>query len=68
MELHRRSIAKAVTWRVFAFAITVGTTWVITGEARLAAAVGTADTVLRIGSFYLHERAWNRSTFGRVDS
>ncbi|MCL5263834.1 MAG: DUF2061 domain-containing protein [Chloroflexi bacterium] len=67
MESHRRSIAKAITWRLFALSITIGTVWALTGEARLAATVGLADTLLKIGSYYLHERAWTRSSFGRTD-
>jgi len=65
LESHRRSITKAITWRVLGFAVTVGTTWVVTGEAGLAAAVGVVDTLVKIGMFYFHERAWNRSRFGR---
>ena len=67
METHRRSLAKAVSWRVFALAITVVITWVVTGEAALAASVGVLDAVVKIGSFYLHERAWNRLKFGVLD-
>lgn len=68
MESHRRSILKAVTWRIFALAITTGTTWILTGEMSLAVSVGLADMALKIGSFYVHERAWNRSKFGLIQS
>ncbi|MCL5961150.1 MAG: DUF2061 domain-containing protein [Chloroflexi bacterium] len=39
----------------------------VTGQASLATAVGLLDTLVKIGSFYVHERAWNRSRFGRVE-
>ena len=65
MESHRRSVVKAITWRVLGFAITVGATWTVTGEASLAATVAVVDTLVKIGIFYFHERAWNRSRFGR---
>jgi uncharacterized membrane protein len=39
--------------------------WVVTGEAKFAAAIGAADAAVKIGLYYLHERAWNRSNFGR---
>lgn len=65
-ESRRRSIAKAVTWRVVALIITVGTAWVITRSVDLAVAVGIADTAVKVGSYYLHERAWNAFSFGRV--
>lgn len=67
MESHLRSVTKAITWRVVGLAITASTVWVVTGEPGIAATVGIADTLLKIGSFYMHERAWNRSKFGRVE-
>ncbi len=66
MENHRRSIFKSVTWRIFAFFITAGTTWTLTRQIELALSVGAADMIIKLGSFYLHERAWNRSNFGRA--
>jgi len=66
METHQRSLAKAISWRVFALIITVIITWVVTGESAVAASVGALDAAVKIGSFYLHERAWNRLKFGRL--
>lgn len=66
MESHRRSVVKAITYRVLGFVITVGVTWAVTGEASLAATVGAVDALVKIGVFYFHERAWNRSRFGRI--
>lgn len=65
LESHARSLMKALSWRVTALVITVGIVWMITGAVRLAAMVGTVDALLKIGAYYLHERAWNRSNFGR---
>ena len=59
-----RSIAKALSWRVTALIITVSIVWVMTGEAVFAAGVGAADALFKIVLYYLHERAWNRSSFG----
>lgn len=61
-----RSLIKALSWRVTAFAVTVSIVWVATGEARFAAGVGIADALFKISLYYLHERAWNRSTYGRA--
>lgn len=68
MESHRRSVLKAVTYRVLGLAITTGTTWLLTGQASLAAAVGIVDTLVKIGVYYFHERAWNRSEYGRPEA
>lgn len=64
MESHRRSIAKAISWRFIAIIITAVVAWVITGEIRYAAMIGIADSILKIAFFYQHERIWNRIKFG----
>ena len=64
-ESHRRSLAKALSWRVTALIVTMAVAWVVTGDAKFAAAIGAADAAVKIGLYYLHERAWNRSNFGR---
>lgn len=66
LESHRRSIAKAISWRIAATAITASVAWLVTGEIGFAATIALADSALKIGSFYLHERAWNRVNFGRA--
>jgi uncharacterized membrane protein len=66
METHRRSLAKSLSWRVFAFALTATVVWLVTGKLQLAGEIGLADTVVKLGAFYLHERAWTRISFGKA--
>ena len=61
-----RSVLKALTWRVVALVITVGTVWLVTGEPGIAAAVGGIDAGVKLVAYYMHERAWDRSAFGRI--
>jgi uncharacterized membrane protein len=65
METHARTIVKALTWRVGGFVMTVATAWVITGRMGTAATIGLADTVVKIGAYYFHERLWLKVKFGR---
>lgn len=65
METTRRSIAKAVSYRVFGTLTTAGLVYVLFGELKLAAAVGILDTLFKIGVYIAHERAWNRISYGR---
>ena len=65
MESHSRSIAKALTWRVIALIITASIAWMVTGQLRVAVCIGAADALVKIGIYYVHERAWNRVHFGR---
>ena len=66
MDSHGKSIAKTVSWRILAFFITAGIAWVITGELRFATAIGVADSLIKLGVYYAHERVWNRVSFGSV--
>ncbi|MBU4459937.1 MAG: DUF2061 domain-containing protein [Verrucomicrobia bacterium] len=63
-ELHRRSIVKAVTWRLMG---TVGTClvgWWVTGSLRTGLGISLVDSAIKVFGFYFHERAWHRVTWG----
>lgn len=65
MESRRRSLAKALSWRVLAWCITAGVAYVFTGQATFALTIGFADSLLKIFVYYLHERTWMSVDFGR---
>ena len=65
METHARTILKSLTWRTAALAITSTIAWAVTGKFELAAAIGLADTVVKLVAYYGHERLWLRVAFGR---
>lgn len=66
MESTRRSIAKALSWRVLATLITTTLVFVLTGKGEFAATIGLADTVLKFAIYFGHERLWNRIPYGRL--
>jgi len=65
MESRRRSIAKAMSWRVIATLVTFVIAYLITKEAILSLSIGFGDAIVKIGAFYSHERLWNRISFGK---
>jgi uncharacterized membrane protein len=65
VDSRARSFLKSMSWRVTALTVTSIVVWVITGSLEFAAAVGLADTLIKVSLFYAHERIWNRSRFGR---
>jgi len=67
METRIRSIAKALSWRFLATLITFSVAWLLTGQLHLAAEIGAADTVLKLGSYYYHERLWININFGKKE-
>lgn len=65
MESHKRSIVKAVTWRIVASMVTGVLVYLFTGELGLAAGIGSVDAALKMVAYYIHERAWDKLSFGR---
>lgn len=65
MESHKRSIAKAITWRIIAVIITTSTAYFFTREVALSLGIGMVDSVIKMFTYYGHERLWNRIEFGR---
>jgi len=68
MDTHRRTAAKAVSWRILATIITGCVTLMVTGRVKIALSIGLLDSIVKLGIYYAHERAWNRVSFGRAKS
>ena len=67
VESHKRSIAKAVSWRIFASLVTVIVVYIFTRELILSAGVGLVDAMIKILGYYIHERLWGTIRFGRKE-
>jgi len=67
MESTRRSIAKALSWRIVATAITTALVYLFTGKGEFAATIGLVDTTLKFAVYFGHERLWNRIPYGREE-
>jgi uncharacterized membrane protein len=65
MDSRCRSIVKAVTWRIGGTFVTILTAWLLTGRPTLSVGIGLLDSAVKIGAFYIHERIWDRLSFGR---
>lgn len=66
MDSHFRTIAKALSWRVIATLVTFSVAWFFSGELTFAAKIGIADTLIKLGAYYFHERAWIGVKFGKL--
>ena len=60
----KRHILKTITWRIVGTLDTMVLAWVITGSPVTGLKVGGAEVITKMVLYYLHERAWYRSTFG----
>jgi len=64
-ETNKRSLVKGVTWRVVATTTTMVIVYVFFGRLDLAIATGLLESVLKIGLFWLHEKAWFKVRWGK---
>ncbi len=60
----RRSIAKALSWRVIGSLITFAAVYISTSDQALALSVVAIEVVGKVALFALHDRSWDRLRFG----
>jgi adenylylsulfate kinase len=60
-----RSIVKAISWRALGTFDTFILSWLITGEVKLALAIGGTEVFTKMFLYWAHERLWNRLSWGR---
>ena len=65
-EKSYRSIVKAISWRVTGTCDTVIVSFLISGKIKVALSIGFVELFTKIVLYYLHERLWNKISFGRV--
>ena len=65
MDTHSRSFMKALSWRMTGTIDTMVISLVITGNMKMAAAIGGTEVITKSLLYYLHERAWLKIPYGR---
>ena len=60
----RRSVVKAISWRVVGSIDTAFWGWFFTGPFKIAGSIALFEVVTKLALYYLHERAWSLSRFG----
>jgi len=60
METRKKSLLKAVSWRLIGTADTFIISYFIIGSAKLGAGIAATEVVTKMVLYYLHERAWSR--------
>ncbi len=66
MDTRKRSLAKAITFRIVATVTTVVLVLLITGDITLAGVIGLVDLISKLIIYYLHERAWEKISWGKI--
>jgi uncharacterized membrane protein len=61
----KRSLFKALTWRVTATMDTFIISLLITGKLSWATAIAGVEILTKMALYYFHERCWNRIKWGK---
>ena len=64
----RRSLAKTITWRLFATFDTFIITGLVTGSLRWAGSIVSIEILTKSALYLVHERAWAWSGWGAPPS
>ena len=64
-ETNKRSIVKGISWRIVATTTTIIIIYFFFGRLDLAIAAGLIESVLKVGLYWAHERAWFKVRWGR---
>lgn len=65
-ESRLRSVLKAVSYRIVGTVTTWLLAWFVTGDTRIAFAIGALEPIAKMVIYYLHERAWQLVPRGTV--
>ncbi|AEA33038.1 adenylyl-sulfate kinase [Hippea maritima] len=65
IETKRRSLLKAISWRIFATATTTVIVFAFFGRLDLAIAAGVVESITKIAIYFVHERIWSNIKYGK---
>lgn len=57
----KRTLLKTLTYAVMHFLVAISVTFVLTGDWRLALAVGVIEPLVQTLAFMVHERLWSKA-------
>ena len=64
LQARKRAIVKTLCYRIVMVLITIAIAWLIVGDVGDAVNIGVAANLLKTGTYYLYERAWDHITWG----
>lgn len=67
IENKRRSIVKTISWRTIGTIDTIVISWIVVGNVNFAVTIGGVELFTKMALYFFHERAWNKSNFGRIN-
>lgn len=61
-----RSFVKSLSWRVVGTIDTILISFFVTGKIDFALSIGMIELITKMGLYVLHERLWNRVSWGKI--
>ena len=65
VESRKRSLAKAITWRIIVITVLTAVTWLFTSDAQVTVSIVIVANTINVIVYYIHERLWERVKWGR---
>lgn len=65
METTIRKLVRATSWHITGVFAVFIISWILTGSAILAITIAITEAIARFLLYWLHEWAWNRSSWGK---
>ena len=62
----KRSLVKTITWRITGSGATFLISYVISGNLTIAGTIAVIQVVANTLLYFIHERMWNRISWGRL--
>ena len=59
-----RHMVKSLSYRIYSSCITTAIATFVTGNSKLALAIGSTDFLIKLFTYYIHERVWFYIPFG----
>lgn len=59
-----RAVAKTLGYRLFMVCITVAVAFLVVGDVGAALSIGLVTNVLKTGTYFAYERAWDHVVWG----
>jgi len=66
-DTRKRTIGKTISWRVIATLTTMTLVFIFTREIDKSLGIGALDVVAKLTFYYLHERVWQKVTWGKKE-
>ena len=62
----KRSLVKTISWRITGSGATFGISYLISGNLTIAGTIAVIQVVANTLLYFIHERMWNRISWGRI--